>query len=464
MKSRQQVHGAQRKALDSADRAVEFLDAGRIGEATDALENAVEFAPDNPVYRFELAKVYGCRRGESGEFRSAAIEQCRHLVRQGEARDDALPLADVYFLLASLLDDERDDYEEAVVFYRMGLALNEFFPVAHNNIGAVLAELEQVDEAVGHFVRALELRPTYTRVYQNLAKIYFRWIAKEGALQSAIQGLISEHPDRAPMIIGRWMQALVEFARSDAWEDFYSRGHRMKNHFSILASRLKRLRRKVDSEELNNADLSVQLDEIRTSVHDASAELRTYLDAIRPIQAALCPVDLNRVITSVLEPIRASLAPGVTMTINLTPYLPRVVGNSISLGEAVTNLAVNALDAIGDAGSICIETSFKKDAAEVLVAVDDTGAGIPEQERAEIFRPGVTGKSAGSGLGLSIVRRTVAEIGGRVLVEDSTLGGARLILRIPVVEGDSEVIARGLGERPVTLQDTSSLLADELTD
>jgi signal transduction histidine kinase len=70
----------------------------------------------------------------------------------------------------------------------------------------------------------------------------------------------------------------------------------------------------------------------------------------------------------------------------------------------------------------------------VRLTVEDSGPGVPPNVRSRIFDPFFTTKSPdeGSGLGLSICQRVVAEVGGRIWLEDSsTLGGAKFVVELP---------------------------------
>ncbi len=80
------------------------------------------------------------------------------------------------------------------------------------------------------------------------------------------------------------------------------------------------------------------------------------------------------------------------------------------------------------------------DGGELTVAVDDDGPGIPPAERERVFdrfhrsEAGRERASGGSGLGLGIARAIVAAHGGRIWVEDSPLGGARVAFELPGFE------------------------------
>ena len=80
------------------------------------------------------------------------------------------------------------------------------------------------------------------------------------------------------------------------------------------------------------------------------------------------------------------------------------------------------------------EGSLAKSGLEGDFAVDDNGAGVPEQERATVFERfhrGTTASRSGSGLGLALVAQQAEIHGGTAALEVSPLGGARLMLRLP---------------------------------
>ena len=74
-------------------------------------------------------------------------------------------------------------------------------------------------------------------------------------------------------------------------------------------------------------------------------------------------------------------------------------------------------------------------AAEVEIAIDDDGCGIPEEERTKVFERfsrGSTASHSGSGLGLALVAQQAELYGGTASLVESPLGGARLLLRLPL--------------------------------
>jgi signal transduction histidine kinase len=109
-----------------------------------------------------------------------------------------------------------------------------------------------------------------------------------------------------------------------------------------------------------------------------------------------------------------------------------------SLGEVLSNLIVNAMEAQPNGGRVRVGLSSDAEWAEIRV--DDDGPGISEDLRARIFQPYFTTKPTGTGLGLSIVARRIAEMGGTLACESPLRNGAgtRFRLTVPLVKGDAE--------------------------
>jgi two-component system, OmpR family, sensor kinase len=106
------------------------------------------------------------------------------------------------------------------------------------------------------------------------------------------------------------------------------------------------------------------------------------------------------------------------------------------IAQVVRNLLSNARRHAGPGGRVAL--SARADGAGVVVSVDDDGPGIPPQQRERVFdrfhrsEPSRDRATGGSGLGLGIARSIVELHGGRIWVDDSPLGGARVSFGLPV--------------------------------
>jgi two-component system, NtrC family, sensor histidine kinase HydH len=99
------------------------------------------------------------------------------------------------------------------------------------------------------------------------------------------------------------------------------------------------------------------------------------------------------------------------------------------LRQVLWNLLLNAVQAMGRAGTLTV--SAERTASAVRIAVADTGPGIPVEVRDRVFDPFYSARAGGTGLGLAIVKRIVEEHGGRVGVESAAGRGARFIVTLP---------------------------------
>lgn len=101
----------------------------------------------------------------------------------------------------------------------------------------------------------------------------------------------------------------------------------------------------------------------------------------------------------------------VAIQVNAPAALVVTAGRE-ALGDIVSNLLVNALDAVSYGG--CVNISATQNGAAALVTVEDDGNGIPPDLREKILQPFFTTKTQGTGLGLAIVARRVSESGGKL--------------------------------------------------
>jgi two-component system osmolarity sensor histidine kinase EnvZ len=101
--------------------------------------------------------------------------------------------------------------------------------------------------------------------------------------------------------------------------------------------------------------------------------------------------------------------------------------------RAITNLVNNGILYGGN-----VVVAMTEIAGAIQITVDDDGPGIPEEEREEVFKPfyrldsARSPDTAGSGLGLTIARDVIRAHGGELIIEDSTLGGTRIRVRLPI--------------------------------
>jgi signal transduction histidine kinase/CheY-like chemotaxis protein/putative methionine-R-sulfoxide reductase with GAF domain len=147
-------------------------------------------------------------------------------------------------------------------------------------------------------------------------------------------------------------------------------------------------------------------------------------------------VDLNEIIRGALEVTETrwredAQSRGIVIAVETAlPPLPPIGGDAVELREMMTNLILNAVDAMPRGGRLRLSSSA--DDTEVEARIEDTGVGMSEEVRQKLFDPFFTTKGPkGTGLGLSITYGIVTRHGGRIVVESEPGRGSSIRLRFP---------------------------------
>ena len=130
-------------------------------------------------------------------------------------------------------------------------------------------------------------------------------------------------------------------------------------------------------------------------------------------------VDVQDMLNLVQESVRARIAGRrITLDMEIEAGLRVILCDPTHVGEAVRNVLDNAVDAVGDEGRIDLR-AYRENAEWAVIAVEDTGRGIPEAIKDKIFDSFVSTKERGMGLGLAYVKRVVDACGGRIEVKSA---------------------------------------------
>jgi signal transduction histidine kinase len=107
---------------------------------------------------------------------------------------------------------------------------------------------------------------------------------------------------------------------------------------------------------------------------------------------------------------------GTTLNVKLEPCLPQILCDPISFGEVVRNLLDNAFDATPAGGAVTVR-AYRKNRSGFVLSVRDTGRGISNPDKDQLFRPFFTTKEKGMGLGLPFIKRVMDTCGGKTEVQ-----------------------------------------------
>ncbi len=235
----------------------------------------------------------------------------------------------------------------------------------------------------------------------------------------------------------------LQAERVAAWRELARRlAHELKNPLFPLQITIENLQR---ARQTNPEQFDEVFRESAATLLDEVNNLKTIIGRFSDFAKMPAPhfesVDVNQVADGVLKLFQPQLTAGgkIQVAAELTGALPRVEADPEQLRRALSNLVLNAMDAMKDGGTLSVKTAPY--AGGVRIEVADTGEGLTEDERARLFTPYYTTKLHGTGLGLAIVQSVVSDHHGIIAVESEPGRGARFLVDLPRVQpsqGESE--------------------------
>jgi signal transduction histidine kinase len=222
---------------------------------------------------------------------------------------------------------------------------------------------------------------------------------------------------------------LIQTERIAAWQEIARHlAHEIKNPLTPIRTSITNLRLSLEKAPEKFSEIFLESSE---SIMEEVETLRQLADEFSRFARLPAPslkpgrindiIQKNLVLYQGLENIKIHFKPG---------DIPVFAFDPAQISEVVHNLLQNAADAIEGEGTITITTSLEDQ--QILLTVEDTGKGMEEEVRREIFTPYFTTKAKGTGLGLAIVQRIITEHGGAISVESAPLKGTRFEIRLPV--------------------------------
>ncbi len=219
-------------------------------------------------------------------------------------------------------------------------------------------------------------------------------------------------------------------------------------------------------EDLGNAGASYEkpfrerLDVIEEEIKRGSRIIRNLLDFSRQSRPESAVTDINDILDKLLDiSAKLCLDRGITITRDLDEGIPLVKGNPGILHQVFMNIVANAVEAMDNGGNLSVSTRFMQALHRVVVDIQDTGPGIPEEFLGDVFDPFFTTKQSeeGTGLGLAISYSMVKKMGGNIRVTSScrdkmkdlcSSTGTTFAVELPVYEGrrdgpDNKEMMRG---------------------
>ena len=272
--------------------------------------------------------------------------------------------------------------------------------------------------------------------------------AEEGLLQlnGSLESRISQRTDQLSLANNQLMQEIAERERVQAAlaqaQKMEAVGqltggiaHDFNNLLTVIFGNLELIERRTED------DRTARLADFAKQAAERAAKLTHQLLAFSRTQSlTLKPVDINALVGGMADLLARTIGTRIRIEMDLSEDEPWAMADGNQLELAILNLAINARDAMGDGGELCISTARREAMAGDLspggyavVSVKDTGTGIPPHLLAKVFDPFFTTKpiGKGTGLGLSQVYGIAQQSGGTVRIESVEGEGSTLEIWLP---------------------------------
>jgi PAS domain S-box-containing protein len=221
--------------------------------------------------------------------------------------------------------------------------------------------------------------------------------------------------------------------------------HELNQPLTAIANNASAARRFLERGNIDPALLQQLLHDMVADSQRAGEVIRGIRSLVRKEAGVRTLLDLNAVITDTVRLVSSDvLSRESVVTTELDPQLPQVSATLVQIQQVLLNLIINALDAMeglppAERRVVVSTRSDRGDVAEV--SVRDFGTGLPKDQPDKVFDHFFSTKQKGMGMGLTIVRSIIEAHGGTIVAENAPDRGARMLVRLPAVRGQTQTTA-----------------------
>ena len=206
-------------------------------------------------------------------------------------------------------------------------------------------------------------------------------------------------------------------------------GHDIRNPLQSIESDVYLTKMEIDALPDSDSKKSVQenLQEIEENIFYIDKIVMDLQDYAKPLKPTIERINLHDAISKVLTPFFIPLT--IQVDISIDEKFPILKTNESALRRILNNLILNAVQAMPHGGKLTI--TAKCDRGSARISVSDTGVGIPDSLKPQLFKPLVTTKSKGQGFGLAVVKKLTEDLGMGLAFETEVNKGTTFSICIP---------------------------------
>ena len=279
---------------------------------------------------------------------------------------------------------------------------------------AKISSDDEIGELIKSFNQMVESLQNATEGYVNLTKTLEQKVQeKTNELEKAMEQLVQNEK----------LSALGRLAAGIA--------HEINNPLTAILINSHLIKEKVKGDTKLSEKLDLIIDETQRCAKIVSG----LLEFSRQTPPEMKLISINEVINKTLILFESVfLANNVKVEISLDKNLPQIMADESKIKQVLTNILLNALDAMPNGGILKIYSQQFSDSKFVEIEIEDSGIGIPEENLDRIFDPFfTTKKSKGTGLGLSISYGIIQQHNGSIEVNSEVNKGTKVKIKLPIL-------------------------------
>jgi signal transduction histidine kinase len=261
------------------------------------------------------------------------------------------------------------------------------------------------------------------------------WSTEVPVVSTDELGQLAEAFNRMTAELIEQRDQLVRSERVAAWRELARRlAHELKNPLFPLQLTVENLvRARQQSPEQFEEVFHESAVTLLAEITNLKTIISRFSEFSKMPQPQFRPVDLNETVRNVARLFQAQLhAPDhapIECRLELAPLMEGIAADPELLHRALSNLVLNAMDAMPQGGTLWLRT--RQDRERAVVEISDTGIGLSAEQCDRLFTPYYTSKAYGTGLGLAVVQSVVSDHGGKIRVHSRPGSGTTFVIDLP---------------------------------